>query len=47
MPAYSPRAALGAAAGWPLMSLLERLTIGGFEIWLLVQALTLVRLNGR
>jgi len=40
-------AGLGAAAGWPLMGILERLTIGGFEVWLLVQALTLVRLNGR
>lgn len=35
-------AAIAAAGGWPTMGLFERVTIGGFEIWVLVAALSLL-----
>lgn len=47
MPAYGRPCRTRGRRGVAPMGLLERLAIGGFEIWLLAQALTLVRLNGR
>jgi hypothetical protein len=39
---FGALAAAGAALGWPTMGLLERVTIGGFEVWLLVQSAVLL-----
>jgi hypothetical membrane protein len=39
----APLAAVSAAQGWPTLGLMERLTIGGVEVWLLVTAVWTMR----